>query len=48
MFQLAKAYAGKKDADKATDYYQKVANANTLLDLQHTLVRKQAKKALGK
>ena len=48
MFQLAKAYAGKKDAEKATDYYQKVANADTLLDLQYALVRKQAKKALGK
>ena len=48
MFQLAKAYTGKKDAEKATDYYQKVANANTLPDLQYALVRKQAKEALGK
>jgi tetratricopeptide (TPR) repeat protein len=48
MFQLAKAYAGKKDAVKAKEYYQKVANANTLPDLQYALVRKQAKMALGK
>jgi len=48
LFQLAKAYAGKKDTQKAMDYYQKVANANTLPDLQYALVRKQAKEALGK
>jgi tetratricopeptide (TPR) repeat protein len=48
MFQLAKAYAGKKEAGKATDYYQKAADANTLPDLGYALVRKQAKKALGK
>jgi tetratricopeptide (TPR) repeat protein len=47
MFQLAKAYAGKKDTGKASDYYRKVANANTLPDLQYALVRKQAKEALG-
>jgi tetratricopeptide (TPR) repeat protein len=48
MFQLAKAYAGKKDTQKAMDYYRKVANADTLPDLQYALVRKQAKEALGK
>jgi tetratricopeptide (TPR) repeat protein len=48
MFQLAKAYSGKKDSEKAANYYQKVANANTLPDLQYALVRKQAKDALGK
>jgi transposase len=46
--RLAKAHAGKKDVETATDYYRKVANANTLPDLQYALVRKQAKKALGK
>jgi len=48
MFQLAKAYAGKKEAGKATNYYQKAADANTLPDLGYALVRKQAKEALGK
>jgi tetratricopeptide (TPR) repeat protein len=48
MFQLAKAYTGKKDAEKAANYYQKVANANTLPDFGYALVRKQAKEALGK
>jgi len=48
MFQLAKAYAGKKDAARAADYYRKAADADTLPELQYALVRKQAKEALGK
>lgn len=48
MFQFAKAYTGKKDAEKAADYYHKAADANILPTLEYAMVRKQAKEALAK
>ncbi len=46
MFQLAKAYAGKKDAANARKYYEMAANARILPDLDYAMVRKAALKAL--
>jgi tetratricopeptide (TPR) repeat protein len=48
MFQLAKAYAGKKDTDNAKTYFQKVANAYPLPDLQYAMVRRGALKAAAR
>ncbi len=48
MFQLARAYAGIKDTEKAATYYRKAANADILPTLEYALVRKQAMGALGK
>jgi tetratricopeptide (TPR) repeat protein len=48
LFQLAKAYAGKKDGQNAKACYEKAANAYTLPDLGYAMVRKAAKKAAGK
>ncbi len=48
MFQLARAYAGKKDTEKAAGYYRKVANADILPTLEYAMVRKQATEALAK
>ena len=48
LFQLAKAHAGRKDAEKAKTYYQKVADSHTLPELRYAMVRKAAQKALGK
>jgi tetratricopeptide (TPR) repeat protein len=46
IFQLARAYAGKKDMDSAKTYYQKVAKAYPLPDLQYAMVRHAALKAV--
>ncbi|MEN6532894.1 MAG: tetratricopeptide repeat protein [Bryobacteraceae bacterium] len=48
MFQLAKAYAGKKDAENAKAHYQKAATAYTLPELRYAMVRHAALKAAGK
>jgi tetratricopeptide (TPR) repeat protein len=48
MFQLARAYAGKKDADLAKEWYRKAANAYTLPDLNYAMVRKAALNASAK
>lgn len=48
MLQLAKAYAGKKDANQSKAYYRKAAEAYTLSDMDYAMIRHQAKKALAK
>lgn len=48
MFQLAKAYAGKKDAEQSKAYYRKAAEAYTLPDIEYAMIRHQAKKAMEK
>lgn len=48
MFQLAKAYAGKKDVKNAKTYYQKAATAYSLPNLRYAMVRHAALKAAGK
>ncbi|HSB18022.1 MAG TPA: tetratricopeptide repeat protein [Bryobacteraceae bacterium] len=48
MFQLARAYAGKKDADLAKEWYRKTANAYILPDLNYAMVRKTALNASAK
>jgi len=48
MFQLAKAYAGKKDKDNSKTYYRKAAEAYILPDIEYAMIRQQAKKAMAK
>ena len=48
LFQLAKAYAGKKDTENAKTNFQKAANAYTLPSLGYAMVRRAALKAAGK
>jgi tetratricopeptide (TPR) repeat protein len=44
LFKMGKAYQGKGDESKATEYFRQAANHNTLPTLNHAFVRAKARK----